>query len=69
MPRSVAWTGRELSLRQLLADPMVRAVMACDGVTRKEVETLFDTIRRSRSQARPLPRRAYVPESVITAGK
>lgn len=35
----------ELTLQEMLDDPIVHAVMACDGVTRREVEQVIQTAR------------------------
>ena len=45
----------EPSLRELLDDPLVRRMMARDGVTRADVETLFANLdlRPDRSGTRP----------------
>lgn len=45
----IADTQKELSLQEMLADPIVQAVMACDGVTRLEVEELIETARDKRA--------------------
>ena len=36
---------RELSLPEMLADPIVQTVMARDGVTKQDVEALIETVR------------------------
>jgi hypothetical protein len=36
---------RELSLPEMLADPIVQAVMARDGVTKQDVEGLIGAVR------------------------
>ena len=46
MPTRLSQLDRELSLPEMLADPIVQAVMARDGVTREEVEGLIGAIRR-----------------------
>ncbi len=38
-------TRRELSLHEMLADPIVQTVMARDGVTKQDVEGLIETVR------------------------
>jgi hypothetical protein len=38
-------TSRELSLHEMLADPIVQTVMARDGVTKQDVEALIETVR------------------------
>ncbi len=38
-------TTRELSLQEMLADPIVQTVMARDGVTKQDVEALIETVR------------------------
>lgn len=35
----------ELTLAEMLADPIVQAVMACDGVRRADVRALIATLR------------------------
>ena len=41
-----ATPGGELSLRQMLDDPVVRVIMARDGVSRGQVEDLVAALRR-----------------------
>jgi len=36
---------RELSLPEMLADPMVQTVMARDGVTKAELESLISVVK------------------------
>lgn len=43
----------ELSLDQMLADPMVRLVMRRDGVEEAEIRALFGRMRQRRGDARP----------------
>jgi hypothetical protein len=45
----------DLSLSDLLADPIIHLVMACDSVTKNEVERLFAAVRAklASSQAEP----------------
>ncbi|MFQ5776214.1 MAG: hypothetical protein ACE5GS_16985 [Kiloniellaceae bacterium] len=38
-------TTRELSLQEMLADPIVQTVMARDRVTKQDVEALIETVR------------------------
>ena len=38
-------TTRELSLQEMLADPIVQTVMARDGVTKQDVEDLIVVVR------------------------
>jgi hypothetical protein len=38
-------TTRELTLQEMLADPIVQTVMARDGVTKQDVEGLIETVR------------------------
>ncbi len=40
-----SFSDRELSLREMLADPIVRMVMARDGVTKKDVECVVGAAR------------------------
>ena len=37
---------REPSLAQLLADPLIQALMASDGVDRGELDTIIEAARR-----------------------
>ena len=37
--------GRELSLREMLADPIVQYLMARDGITRGEPDGFIDTMQ------------------------
>ena len=46
-----ATPGGELSLRQMLDDPVVRVIMARDGVSRGQVEDLVARLRRRRPGA------------------
>jgi hypothetical protein len=41
--------NRALSLSEMLADPIVRAVMARDGVTEQDVEGLIGAVRDRRA--------------------
>ena len=45
---------RELSLQEMLAAPIVQTMMARDGVTRQDVEGLFETVR-DRMACRQMP--------------
>lgn len=45
MPTRHTQLDRELSLAEMLADPIVQAVLARDGVTKEEVEDLIGAIR------------------------
>ena len=38
-------TTREFSLQEMLADPIVRTMMARDGVTKQDVEGLIGAVR------------------------
>ena len=38
-------TTTELSLQEMLADPIVQTMMARDGVTKQDVEGLIETVR------------------------
>lgn len=58
----------EVRLRQMLADPVVRAVMACDGVSPGEVERLVAEARRQRRRA-PLETRLQARRSATGQGK
>lgn len=40
--------GREYSLAELIADPLIGLVMKSDGVERRCIEVLFDRIARTR---------------------
>lgn len=53
MPRGRRRFKGEPLLSDVLADPIVLAVMAGDGTTKGEVETLIATIRRRLANARP----------------
>ena len=52
MPRSRRQFNGEPRLRDLLADPIMLAVMAGDGTTKGEVEILIATVRRRLTNAR-----------------
>jgi hypothetical protein len=44
-PYEVAMPGcRELSIKEMLADPVVRALMTADGVEANELETLLRSV-------------------------
>ncbi len=43
---------RALTLRQLITDPVIRLVMARDGVAEHDVQELFDRVRTSALAAR-----------------
>ena len=45
MPTRHAQLDRELSLAEMLSDPIVQAVLARDGVTKDEVEGLIGAVR------------------------
>jgi hypothetical protein len=45
MPTRHAQLDRELSLAEMLADPIVQAVLACDRVTKEEAEDLIGAVR------------------------
>ena len=58
-------TSGELSLPEMLADPIVRAVMARDGVTERDLESLIRSVR-DRMAGRQMKqhensRRGFVP--------
>jgi hypothetical protein len=53
MPRGGALFDGELSLSEMLADPIVQAVMARDGTTGGEVAALIDKVRRGFANPRP----------------
>ena len=36
--------NREPSIQEMLEDPMVQTLMACDGVTKPELENLIDSL-------------------------
>jgi hypothetical protein len=40
--------NEQATLNEMLEDPIVCLVMACDGVTRADVESLFRNLRRMR---------------------
>lgn len=52
----------ELTLDQMLADPIVRLVMRRDGVKEAEIRALFGRIRRCRANAGP-PVGSIVPHT------
>ncbi|MCP5368973.1 MAG: hypothetical protein H6906_15830 [Hyphomicrobiales bacterium] len=43
------WLHVEPPLEEMLADPIVRAVMRCDGVDRAEVSRMMAALRRHRT--------------------
>ena len=49
------WLHGEPALEEALADPVVRAVMACDGVKRDTVRQLIRDMRRVRHLILPRP--------------
>lgn len=55
---------REFSLSGMLSDPIIQAVMACDGVTKDEVEGLILALRHrlaaSQTETRAARRRAVL---------
>ena len=62
--RRFSLSGEPL-LRDVLADPIVLAVMARDGTTKGEVEILIATIRRRLVNARPAVEN---PANMLDAG-
>lgn len=52
MPRSRRQFNGEPRIRDVLADPIVLAIMAGDGTTKGEVEILISTVRRRLAKAR-----------------
>ena len=52
---------KELSLSEMLADPIVRAVMARDGVTDGDVEGLITTLRDKLAERRTKGRQSNSP--------
>ena len=67
MPLHHAPHDSELSLSEMLTDPMVQAVMACDGITRDEVEGLIRAVGRRQAEARIEPGRRNRLVSAATA--
>ena len=67
-----ATPGGELSLRQMLDDPIVHVVMARDGVSRSQVEDLVAALRACRrgagDDARPGDRTG-APERATSAAQ
>lgn len=51
-------TTGELSLKEMLADPIVQTIMAHDGVTIQDVEVLIETVRNERASRRMAEYRA-----------
>jgi hypothetical protein len=47
----------ELTLKEVLSDSIVKAVMAADGVDPQELETELNEMARTRSRTRTLPAR------------
>ena len=45
MPTHLVQLEGEISLPEILADPIVQSVMAGDGITKEEVERLVGTVR------------------------
>jgi len=66
MPICRAPFDGELSLSEMLVDPIVQAVMLRDGTTGDEVAALIDRVRRRLATGRPDVSQASrpVPESV-----
>jgi hypothetical protein len=60
--------GEVLGLSDLLADPIVRATMASDGVSRRALEDLIETLRRARRSSGPDAQvKALRPRQVLVA--
>jgi hypothetical protein len=54
MPTRHTHLDRELSLAEMLADPIVQAILARDGITKEEVEDLIGAVRpKLASRAHP----------------
>ncbi len=67
MPKPLSQCHRELSLPEILADPIVQAVMVHDGVTRKELEDLIARCganRRARASNTTIMNRTHQPGDV-----
>jgi hypothetical protein len=47
----------ELTLKEVLSDSIVKAVMAADGVDPQELEAALNEMARTRSKTRTLPAR------------
>ena len=56
-------TTRELSLRKMLADPIVQTVMTRDGVTKEDVADLLATVRDRMAARQMADRETDRPES------
>ncbi len=67
MPPRHSELAGEPSIPEMLADPIVQAVMARDGVTQREVEGLINTARRKFARMRIEPRQTDCPVSAATA--
>jgi hypothetical protein len=65
MPTCRAPFDEEISLSEMLVDPIVQAVMLRDGTTSDEVAALIDRVRRQLAAGRPDAFQASrpVPES------
>ena len=49
--RKTRYVDRELTLREMLDDPIVQDVMRRDGVLRGQIEQLFETLRPEQRRA------------------
>ena len=54
MAEPLRWCAREPTLREMLADPIVRALMEADGVETEEVEATLRGVAASRAPPRPV---------------
>ena len=59
----------ELTLPEMLADPIVQMVMARDGVRKEDVESLFEAKRREAARVRSRCPRASRQELGATSGE
>ena len=49
--RKTRYVDRELTLREMLDDPIVQDVMRRDGVQRGQIERLFETLQPEQRRA------------------
>jgi hypothetical protein len=59
--------NKELSLPEILADPIIQAVMSGDGITKDEVERLIGAIRSKLASRQSEARRTGRPVSSAIA--
>ena len=68
MPTRHSQFDRELSLAEMLADSIVQAVLARDGVTKEEVEDLIGAVRTKRASRRTKYRQMNRPARRLGLG-